>query len=99
VERNNHSAGLSRQFGDLLELAGLRSVAPSPAQEGSRRRRANPLTFHSLRHTTVSLLKDANIPQATVQELVGHSSAEISALYTHVGRESLERAAASLPAL
>jgi len=50
-----------------------------------------------LRHTAVSLLKEAEIPQAVVQELVGHDSEQMSALYTHVGRETLERAAAALP--
>ena len=55
------------------------------------------LSFHSLRHTAVSLLKDAGIPQAVVQELVGHDSEQMSALYTHVGREAMERAAAALP--
>jgi len=80
--------------------AGLREVSPRRSGSGhDGRRNSNALCFHSLRHTAVSLLKDAGIPQATVQELVGHSSAEMSALYTHVGRESLERAAAALPAL
>jgi integrase len=96
-ERRRNCATLSQQFGELLELAGLRPVRTN--EPGSRRCRPNALSFHSLRHTAVSLLKDAGIPQATVMELVGHSSVEISALYTHVGRESLERAAASLPSL
>jgi site-specific recombinase XerD len=57
------------------------------------------LSFHSLRHTAVSLLKDAGIPQAVVQELIGHDSKAMSALYTHVGREALEKAVAKLPKL
>jgi integrase len=96
-ERRRNCASLSQQFGELLEQAGLR--VERTREPGSRRCRPHELSFHSLRHTAVSFLKDAGIPQATVMELVGHSSAEISALYTHVGRESLERAAASLPAL
>ena len=56
---------------------------------------ASQLSFHSLRHTAVSLLKDAGIPQAAVQELIGHDSEQMSALYTHVGREALEKAAAA----
>ena len=63
------------------------------------RRIHSGISFHSLRHTAVSLLKDAGIPQATVQELIGHESATMSALYTHVGREALEKAAAALPEL
>ena len=61
------------------------------------KRAPSQLNFHSLRHTAVSLLKDAGIPQAVVQELVGHDSEQMSALYTHVGPEALERAAAALP--
>lgn len=100
VERCGSSTGISQQFGELLELAGLRPLKEKPRQvaTGSRRSFA-PLCFHSLRHTAVSLLKDAGIPQATVEELVGHASAQMSALYTHVGREALERAAQALPAL
>jgi len=95
--RANTSASLSRLFGDLLEQAGLRSVQ-SPKAVGSRHR-SNALSFHSLRHTMVSLLKDAGIAQAVVQELAGHASTAMSARYTHVGKEALERAVASLPRL
>ena len=56
-------------------------------------------SFHSLRHTAVSLLKDAGIPDAVVMALVGHESAAISQRYTHVGKESLAKAAATLPEL
>jgi integrase len=56
-------------------------------------------SFHSLRHTAVSLLKDAGIPDAVVMALVGHESAAMSQRYTHVGKESLTKAAAALPEL
>ena len=55
------------------------------------------LSFHSLRHTSVSLLKDAGVPDAVVMALVGHDSAAMSQHYTHVGRDALARAAQSLP--
>jgi integrase len=83
---------LSQWFIDLLAQAGLRKGR----NEKSDKRRVNGLSFHSLRHTAVTLLKDAGIPQASVQELIGHDTA-MSALYTHVGRESLLRAANALP--
>jgi integrase len=95
--RANHSASLSRLFGDLLEEAGLRSV--SRAKGIGSRHRSNALSFHSLRHTMVSLLKDAGVAQAVVQELAGHASTAMNARYTHVGKEALERAVASLPRL
>ena len=44
-------------------------------------------------------MKEAGIPEAAVMELVGHDSEQMSAHYTHVGLDSLKKAAASLPAL
>jgi integrase len=41
-----------------------------------------------LRQIAASLLKDAGIPQAAVMELVGHDSKQMSAHYTHVGRQA-----------
>ena len=57
------------------------------------------LSFHALRHTAVTLLKEAGIPAATVMELVGHDSKEMSQHYTHVGRDSLTQAAEAFPVL
>jgi integrase len=42
-------------------------------------------------------MKEAGVPEAVVMELVGHDSEQMSAHYTHVGREALEKAAATLP--
>jgi integrase len=99
VQRQGRANSVSNWFVDLLAQAGLR---PKQNHQGrgigrAAKRAASELSFHSLRHTAVSLLKDAGIPQAVVQELIGHESAQMSALYTHVGREALERAAAALP--
>jgi site-specific recombinase XerD len=57
------------------------------------------LSYHWLRHTAVSLLKDAGIPDAVVMALVGHESTAISHRYTHVGVEALKKAADSMPEL
>jgi integrase len=95
--RSNTSATLSHHFADLLSRAGLRS--PASTKPVGSRHRSNALSFHSLRHTMVSLLKDRGVAQAVVQELAGHASVAISARYTHVGKEALERAVASLPRL
>jgi integrase len=87
---------LSNWFRDLLAEVGLAEKISHRAETGGRRTQSS-LSFHSLRHTAVSLLKDAGIPQATVQELIGHDSEAMSAKYTHVGIESLRQAAAALP--
>ena len=102
VTTKGRNAGrLSNEFVDMLASVGLRSEPASHKNSGKGsggRRASSELSFHSLRHTAVTLLKDAGIPQAVVQELIGHDS-KMSALYTHVGREALEKATAALPEL
>ena len=88
---------LSSQFAELLVQAGLRSPKSAQERTTSRRRNPNELSFHSLRHTAVSLLHDAGIPQATVLEYIGHTSNAMSKKYTHTGIESLRKAADALP--
>jgi integrase len=102
LEKNGKSGTLSNQFADLLALAGLRKKKAHRATTGEGRdgRHDNEqLSFHSLRHSAVTLLKEAGIPAAVVQKLIGHESAQISELYTSVGEESLTRAAAAFPVL
>jgi integrase len=99
INRQGRSGNLSNQFADLLAQAGLREKVPHRSKGKGRgsQRASNRLSFHSLRHTAVSLLKDAGIPEGVVMELVGHDSKAMSAHYTHVGAEALERAVATLP--
>jgi integrase len=96
---------LSNQFCDILVAAGLRK---SPYQSKSHvgrgigrdgRREGTDISFHSLRHTTVSLVRDAGIPDAVVMALVGHDTVAMSYRYTHVGKEALTNAATKLPDL
>jgi integrase len=99
LKKEGQSSSLSNQFVALLAQTGLREEQTHQSRGIGRsaRRRSGGLSFHSLRSTAVSLLKDAGIPQATVMEFVGHDSEQMSALYTHVGRDALKKAAAALP--
>jgi integrase len=88
-------AQLSNEFGEILASAGLRD--PALMGKGPGKRQGQELSFHSLRHTAVSLLKDAGVPDAVVMALVGHDSKAMSQHYTHVGKEALAKAAGALP--
>ena len=102
VEKQGKTGHLSNQFADLLAQAGLRKKQPhrkTNDKEQGRRRRNEGLSFHCLRHTAVTLLKEAGIPQAVVMELVGHDNEEMSQHYTRVGRTALEGAARAFPDL
>ncbi|HET9377509.1 MAG TPA: tyrosine-type recombinase/integrase [Chthoniobacterales bacterium] len=92
---------LSHQFVDLMAQVGLRSGTSHKATGTGRdgKRKGVDISFHSIRHSAVSLLKDAGIPDAVIMELVGHDSAAMSARYTSIGKESLAKAQEAMPKL
>ena len=68
-------------------------------RNGAGIRRAVSVGFHSMRHTAVSLMREAGAAQSTSQAIVGHNSAEVHALYTHADPDAMRRAVATLPAV
>jgi len=102
VGRDGTTSVLSGQFVDLLVQVGLRKKKAHRKVHGKGRgvgSSGGGLSFHCLRHTAVTMLKEAGIPVAAVMELTGHSSKEMSEHYTHVGKESLKLAAEAFPDL
>ena len=104
VEKSAGRVGtLSRQFYELLADAGLvapkshRRLETAPGRAG--RRRLSEISFHALRHTATSLMKNAGISPSTVQDIIGHESAVISAHYTHVDEETKRAALSKMPAI
>jgi integrase len=57
------------------------------------------ISFHSLRHSAVSMMKNAGVPDSVVMALVGHNSAAMSQRYTSVGIASLAKAQEAMPVL
>lgn len=94
---------LSNDFYDLMVSVKLVSPRSHQKKEGASgrngRREQNELSFHSLRHTATSLMKNSGISPAIVQEFVGHDSKAISQHYTHIELAALQQAAESLPKL
>jgi integrase len=103
VSAQGKSGHLSNQFADLLAQAGLRKKIPHRKTldkgRGVRGDKENNLSFHCLRHTAVTLLKEAGIPDAAIMAFIGHDSVAMSQHHTHVGKDALSRAAAALPNL
>ncbi len=63
-------------------------------------RRAQVLAgFHSLRHSAVSLLREAGAPLSVTMAIVGHSTMEQHDNYTHAGEIAMQRAVAALPSV
>ena len=55
--------------------------------------------FHSLRHSFVSLCREANAPLSVVESLVGHSNPAMTRLYSHTSEAEATQAIALLPAM
>jgi integrase len=102
VTKQGKSGQLSNQFSNLLAQAGLRQKQMHRKTHGEGRGRGSAqsgVSFHCLRHTAVTLLKEAGVPSAVVMELIGHDSEQMSEHYTHVGQEAMKKATDSFPDL
>ncbi|MEM1057639.1 MAG: site-specific integrase [Verrucomicrobiota bacterium] len=97
------TANISNHFRTYLEDIGL--VEKTPRNHSSRgigrsnRRQTSELSFHSLRHSAVSWMKNAGIGDGIVMAAVGHASLKVSQGYTSVSSEALQDALAKMPDL
>ena len=92
------TASFSNEFAKLLIAAGLRQPKQSSKPpSASRHRNVEPLSFHSLRHTTTSLLKNARVSDVVARDIIGHESPEVSLPYTHIDAETTRRAVDQFP--
>lgn len=74
-------------------------ISTTGERTGAGVRRHVVAGFHSLRHSAVSLMREAGAAQSISQAIVGHTSAEVHQLYTHADEGALRRAVTSLPAV
>ncbi len=95
------SGTLSNQFYEILVDAGLVEARHHRARGNGRSsgRTFNQLGFHSLRHTATSLMKNAGVSPAVVQDIIGHDSPAVSAHYTHIDEAAKRKALKKMPDL
>lgn len=90
---------LSRQFSEILVRAGLVVKKPhrkaGMGRQGARESRG--LSYHCLRHTATSLLKNAGVSDVIAREIIGHESEAVSRVYTHIEGSTLRRAVEAMP--
>ena len=82
----------------LKKIFNAAGIVTSVAIEG-RKWKAPEATFHSLRHTFVSLAANAGIPLHIVQSIVGHESEAMTRHYYHENEGALRKAVAAIPAI
>lgn len=108
VSTQGKTGSLSVQFHKLMADAGIVTAKKHRKIEKSEENAAGrkvpkargveaKVSFHSLRHTTTSLLKNAGVSPAIAEEFVGHDSAEMNRVYTHIELEAMKKAAELLP--
>jgi integrase len=92
---------LSQQFYAVLVAAGMEKerTKEETGKGHSQRRTVSEISFHSLRHTATSLLKNAGVPAAVAMDIIGHESEAISRQYTHIEAATKRAALRKLPKL
>ena len=89
------------QFREILVEVGL--VQPlarghkSTSKGRDQAREASEISFHSLRHSAVTMLKAAGVSDFMAREIVGHESAAVSRQYTHLPTDDKRAAMQRLP--
>ncbi len=93
------TAVLSNEFRDILVEAGF--VEPhtheATGKGRSQARKPSEISFHSLRHSAVTMLKAAGVSDFIAREIVGHESAAVSRQYTHLTTDDKRAAMQRLP--
>ena len=92
------SSGMGRvhhRIGKIFKNAG---IVMSVEVEG-RSHKAPEATFHSLRHTFVSMSANAGVPLHIVQAIVGHESTAMTRHYYHENVSALQQAVEAIPSI
>jgi integrase len=99
--KHKRTASLSNRFREILVEAGLVEPRPrghkSTGKGRTQAREASDISFHSLRHSAVTMLKASGLSDFFAREIVGHESAAISRQYTHLSTDDLRTAMQRLP--
>ena len=92
----HNSGGISRDTKKLLLAAGLK-----PNDTGTTRRvlAVSRMGFHGFRHTAASLMICNGVNPLVVRDLLGHTSVDMTAHYTHVNIETKREALQNLNVL
>jgi integrase len=97
--KHKRTASLSNHFREILVDAGLVEPRDYKTNKKGRdqAREASEISFHSLRHSAVTMLKAAGVSDFIAREIVGHESAAISRQYTHLTTDDKRNAMHRLP--
>ena len=94
VVKEGRVVTLSNQFHNLMAEAGLveKRTHVSKGKGRGASRAGGQISFHSLRHSTVTMLKRAGVSDSMAQEIIGHDSIAVSRGYTHLDSADVAKA-------
>jgi len=94
VVKEGRVVTLSNQFHALMAVAGLveKRTHISTGKGRGAKREGGQVSFHSLRHSTVTMLKRAGVSDAMTQQIIGHDSIAVSRGYTHLDGADVAKA-------
>ena len=93
-QRNRHK--IVRTIQQHFERCGIQTTE---AATGDRQTAIVRVGFHSLRHSYISFMANAQGPAEVRRSLAAHDSAAVHEGYTHHDHETLKRAVDSLPTM
>ena len=91
--------GLSMSFVAIMEAAGGSRGKARVVDKESAGRTTHERGFHSLRHSYVSALANAEVGEDVRMKLAGHSDSEVHAIYSHHEVKTLAAAIEKIPGL
>jgi integrase len=103
------SSEMSKRIHEHFEACGVKTQKPGTGRliekspDGKERKVSSgkravvEVGFHSLRHTFVSMCREANAPLSVVEAIVGHSNPAMTRHYTHTSEAAAGAAVAALP--
>lgn len=95
AQYGHNATPISNYFQALFTECGIKTSERVPGRQKPR----VLVSFHSLRHSFVSLAAAAGAPQHVIQALVGHGSPAMTSHYTHVDADQRRKAIEALPSL
>ena len=91
-------SAISKMFSKFLQdQCRIKTNEAADSVTDQRKNAVSRVGFHSLRHSFVSLCAAEGVPQVVMQELVGHGSPAMTAIYSHANLEQRAAAIAGLP--
>ena len=96
IRYQHNSGGISRDTKKLLMAAGLK---PNDAGTSRRLLAVSRMGFHGFRHTAASLMISSGVNPLVVRDLLGHTSVDMTAHYTHINLETKREALQNLNVL